>query len=128
MRVRPHAPVLEWLDAQVAQTLYLSSVTLAELLFGIAVLPPGRRREGLSEILGGLLQLFDDRVLSFDAQAAQRYAEIAAAARAAGKVVPVSDGYIAAMASVRGFAVATRDTAPFEAAGVPVINPWEAGG
>ena len=124
MKPQPHPAVRAWLNAQAAQTLYLSSVTLAELLFGIAALPAGKRRELLAKALDGLLELFQDRVLPFDTDAAKRYAELAGMARAGGRGFPTPDGYIAAIAASRGFIVASRDTAPFEAAGVRVINPW----
>ena len=117
--------VSAWLNAQVAETLYLSSVTLAELLYGIGTLPEGRRKNALAHTLDGLLELFGGRVLPFDAEAARCYAPLATRARALGKGFPTPDGYIAAIAVAHGFAVATRDTNPFEAAGVPVINPWE---
>jgi len=126
MKPAPHPAVRAWLDAQVAETLYLSSVTLAELLFGIGSIPRGRRRNLLAEALDGLLELFDERILAFDASAARHYAERAVQARAAGRGLPTADGYIAAIAAAHGFAVATRDTGPFEAAGLPVINPWMA--
>lgn len=125
MKPEPHPPVLAWLNEQVSETLYLSSVTLAELLFGIAALPTGKRKDMLTQTLDGLLELFRDRVLPFDTDAARRYAELAVAARAGGRGFPTPDGYIAAIAASRGFIVASRDTAPFEAAGVAVINPWE---
>jgi predicted nucleic acid-binding protein len=124
MKPEPNRAVLAWLNEQVAETLYLSSVTLAELLFGIGALPDGKRKKGLGEALGGLLELFDDRVLSFDIDAARHYAELAVKARGAGKGFPTTDGYIGAIAASRRFVVATRDTSPFEAAGIAVINPW----
>lgn len=126
MRAQPNPAVQAWLDEQAAETLYLSSVTLAELLFGIAALPSGRRKDALIQTLDGLLALFSDRVLAFDTEAARQYAGLAITARTAGKGFPTPDGYIAAIASARGFAVATRDVAPFHAAGLKVINPWEA--
>ncbi len=126
MKATPNPVVLAWLDEQAAETLYLSSVTLAELLFGIGVLPAGRRKEALTQMLDGLLALFEDRVLAFDTAAARRYADLAVTARAAGKGFPTPDGYIAAIAKARGFTVATRDVAPFKAASLNVINPWEA--
>lgn len=126
MKPGPNAAVQAWLDEQAAETLYLSSVTLAELLFGIGTLPAGKRKDALAQTLDGLLGLFGDRVLAFDTVAARRYAEVAVAARAAGKGFSTADGYIAAMAAAHGFSVATRDVAPFRAAGVNVINPWEA--
>lgn len=124
MKPEPHFAVMTWLNAQAAPTLYLSSVTLAELLFGIAALPAGRRKDLLSQALEGLLRLFRDRVLPFDTDAARHYAELAVTARAGGRGFPTPDGYIAAIAASRGFMVASRDTAPYEAARVPVINPW----
>lgn len=126
MKPEPNPAVMAWLNAQAAATLYLSSVTLAELLFGIAALPAGRRKDLLSQALEGLLRLFRDRVLPFDTDAARHYAELAVTARAGGRGFPTPDGYIAAIAASRGFMVASRDTAPFEATRVPVINPWAA--
>lgn len=126
MKPEPHPAVRAWLNAQAAPTLYLSSVTLAELLFGIAALPEGKRKDMLAQALDGLLRLFRDRVLPFDTDAARRYAELAVMARTGGRGFPTPDGYIAAIAASRGFVVASRDTAPFQAAGVPVINPWQA--
>jgi len=125
MKPEPHPLVRAWLNAQSAETLYLTSVTLAELLFGIGVLPAGRRKNRLSEALDGLMELFKGRVLSFDPDAALQYAELASTARAAGRGLSVSDGYIAAIAAVQGYRVASRDTAPFEAANIEVINPWQ---
>lgn len=116
--------VRSWLNEQVAETLYLSSVTLAELLFGIGALPDGRRKKALAEMLDGVLELFGDRVLPFDTGAARYYAGLAVTARAAGKGFPTPDGNIAAIAASRGFTVATRDISPFEAAGLTVVNPW----
>ena len=126
MKPEPHPAVLAWLNDQAAETLYLSSVTLAELLFGVAALPTGKRKDMLAQTLDGLIGLFRDRVLPFDVDAARHYAELAVTARTGGRGFPTPDGYIAAIAASRGFVVASRDTAPFEAGGVSVINPWEA--
>jgi predicted nucleic acid-binding protein len=118
--------VLAWLDDQAAETLYLTSVNLAELLAGLEILPDGKRKAGLHQTLSDLLsRLFEGRVLPFDEQAAREFAPLIAKARSAGRVISMSDGQIAAIAKTRGFTVATRDVAPFEAAGVPIINPWE---
>ncbi len=125
MKPAPHPAVRAWLNNQAAETLYLSSVTLAELLFGIGALPAGRRKDMLAQALDGLMGLFRDRVLPFDIDAARRYAELATA-KVAGRGFPTPDGYIAAIAASRGFIVASRDTAPYEAASVTAINPWEA--
>lgn len=126
MKPEPHPAVRTWLNDQAAETLYLSSVTLAELLFGIAALPAGRRKNMLEQTLDGLVELFGDRVLPFDTDAARRYADLAVTARTAGRGFPTPDGYIAAIAACRGFIVASRDTAPYAAVGVAVINPWDA--
>ena len=124
MKPEPHQAVRAWLNEQAAETLYLSSVTLAELLFGIAALPVGKRKDMLAQALDGLMQLFRDRVLPFDTDAARRYAELAVMANTRGRGFPTPDGYVAAIATSRGFIVASRDTSPFEAAGISVINPW----
>jgi predicted nucleic acid-binding protein len=125
MKPAPHPTVRVWLNDQASETLYLSSVTVAELLFGIGALPAGKRRDMLAQTLDGLMRLFRDRVLPFDIDAARRYAELAVAARGAGQGFLSPDGYIAAIAASRGFIVASRDTAPYEAASVTVINPWK---
>ena len=125
MKPEPDASVMIWLDDQVAETLYLSSVTLAELLFGIRAMPTGKRKDMLDRALGKLLALFEDRVLPFDTSAARCYADLAVTARINGRGFPMPDGYIAAVAASQGFIVASRDTSPYEAAGVPVIDPWK---
>ncbi|WP_018236868.1 type II toxin-antitoxin system VapC family toxin [Ensifer sp. BR816] len=124
MKPEPNLAVRSWLNEQAAETLYLSSVTLAELLFGIGALPDGRRKKALAETLDGVLELFGDRVLPFDVEAARHYAGLAVKARAAGRGFPTPDGYIAAIAASKGFIIATRDISPFEAAGLAVVNPW----
>jgi len=124
MKRHPDAKVLAWLDEQVAETLFLASVTMAELMFGVAALPSGKRRDRLARAVDGLGELYEGRVLPFDMDAARRYAALAAAARRKGRGFPVPDGYIAAIAASRGFAVASRDTSAFEAAGLGVVNPW----
>ena len=124
MKTAPHPSVRAWLNDQVAETLYLSSVTVAELLFGIAALPAGKKKNMLTEAVDGLLMLFRDRVLPFDTDAARHYAKLALLARTNGRGFPTPDGYIAAIAASRGFIVASRDTAPYTAAGVTIIDPW----
>jgi predicted nucleic acid-binding protein len=125
MKPEPSPTVRTWLNEQVAETLYLTSVTLAEILFGIAVLQAGRRRNTLTRALDGLLDLFGDRVLPFDTDAARHYAALAVAARNAGRGFLTPDGYIAAIAASRGFIVASRETSPYEAGGLRVIDPWQ---
>lgn len=126
MKPEPDPALRDWLDEQAAETLYLSSVTVAELLFCIGALPDGRRKQTLATTLDGMLPLFDGRILAFDTDAARHYADLAVAGRKAGKGFPTPDGYIAAIATAHGFTVATRDASAFNAAGVPVIDPWTA--
>ena len=117
--------VVAWIDAQVVETLYLSTISVTELRYGIAVLPDGKRKEGLRASLDErILPLFESRILPFDKEAAEICAELRARVRALGKGIGTAAGYIAAIAAVKGLTVATRDTQPFEAAGVSVINPW----
>jgi len=112
------------MDRQAAETLYLSSVTIAELLYGVGALPAGRRKQALRSAVDGLIELFDDRVLPFNLEAARCYADLAVTARMGGKGFPTPDGYIAAIAVANGFTVATRDAGPFQAAGIDIIDPW----
>lgn len=124
MKPTPDASVLAWLNEQAAETLHLSSLTLAELLFSDAAMPAGKRKDTLARALDGLMRLFGDRVLPFDADAARCYAEPALTAKDTGRGFPMSDGNIAAIAASQGFIVASRDKARFEAARVTVIDPW----
>jgi predicted nucleic acid-binding protein len=126
LRAAPDARVIEWIDAQPLETLFLSAITVAELRAGVALLPAGRRRSGLQENLETrVLPLFAGRVLPFDLACTQAYAKLTSAARAAGLAIASADGYIAAIAAANGLAVATRDTGPFKAAGAAVIDPWQ---
>lgn len=117
--------VLTWIDAQSIETLYLSTISLAEMRFGIAALPSGKRRDTLHASLEQrILPLFVGRILPFDEAASKAYAKLRASARAQGQAIASADGYIAATALSHGLMVATRDISPFEAAGLTVINPW----
>lgn len=119
--------VQQWLDQQPIETLYLTATSLSELLLGVKLLPDGKRKKTLDIALSVLLaRLFGPRIFSFDNIAATSYASLMCCARALGRPISVADGQIAAIAFVHGFSVATRDTKPFEAVGVQVINPWMA--
>ncbi len=127
MRSSPEPSVLGWLDAQAAESLYLSTVSLAELLLGIENLPIGKRRKALAGALDRQISaLFRDRIVPFDLRAARTYAKIVVQARRQGYPITVADAQIAAIAAARKFTLATRDEAPFEAAGIAVVNPWTA--
>ena len=126
MKPNSNPVVQAWLDRQTAETLYLTATSLSELLVGIEILPDGKRKEGLDIALKELMaELFGSRILSFNQQAALAYAPLISRARSSGCLISVADGQIAAIAIVHGFTIATRDVAPFIAAGAPVINPWE---
>ena len=125
LRPAPERRVVAWIDAQALETLYLSAITVAELRAGVALLPAGKRRSALQQGLETrVLPLFAGRVLPFDLACTPAYAALMARVRTAGLALATADGYIAAIAAANGLAVATRDTSPFEAAGVTVINPW----
>ena len=127
MKPDPNPAVKAWLNNQAVETLYLSTIVLAELLFGVAALPTGKHKSKRTAALNGITELFGDRVLLFDIPTAQAYAQLMAEGRLAGKAISAADGYIAAMAITNGMMVSTRDVQPFQVAGVQVINPWKVG-
>ncbi|MDR1266577.1 MAG: type II toxin-antitoxin system VapC family toxin [Propionibacteriaceae bacterium] len=113
--------VTAWLDDQALETLCLTTFTVAELMYGIAILPAGRRcDELLRRITEDVLPRFEGRVHPFDTAAAQANASL----RAAGRPIPDTDSFIAAIAQARGLALATRNTRHFETTGLTLINPW----
>jgi len=125
LRLAPDMNVVKWLDAQPVQTLFLSAISVAELRWGVAELPMGKRRVALdAKLEEGLLSLMAPRILPFDGDCARSYADLMTKARAEGRGIALADGFIAAVAGAHGLTVATRDTSPFEAAGLNVINPW----
>ena len=127
LRAKPMAAVQRWLDRQVPEQLFTTAASVSELFLGVEILPQGRRGTALdADVRQTLSDLFGPRILSFDERAALAYAMLVARTRAKGIAIGVADGQIAAIALVHGFAVATRDAAPFVAAGVAVIDPWAA--
>jgi predicted nucleic acid-binding protein len=124
VKPQPNTKILAWLGSQPIGTLYLTSITIAELLFGLAIMPDGSKKAQLSNAINEIIGLYQNRVLPFDTNAARRYAALAAAAYRKGRGFPNPDGYIAAIAAERGFLVASRDTAPYEAADIDIVNPW----
>lgn len=126
LRKAPSQLVVTWLDAQPLESLFISVVAVAELKFGIARLPAGRRRDELiTKIEAEVLPLFTGRTLAFDLPAANCYAQLMAKAQALGESVALADGLIGAVAAANNIMVATRDTSPFMAMGLAVINPWQ---
>jgi len=128
LRPVPAARVSEWIDLQPLETMFVSAMTVAELRAGVALMPAGKRRTALHDHLEkSVLPMFAGRVLPFDMACTNVYAELIARVRKAGSGIETADACIAAVALANGFAVATRDSSPFRAAGLDVINPWEDG-
>ncbi len=127
MRPAPSERVVRWVAAQPATSLYTTSVTQAEILHGIMLLPSGRRRIALEAAAEAMFsEDFGGRVLPFGSEAAHPYARIAAERRRAGRPISHFDAQIAAIARSAGAEIATRNVADYDACGVQVINPWEA--
>jgi predicted nucleic acid-binding protein len=125
-KIKPNPDVLTWIDAQAIETLYLSAITVAELRYGFAAMPKGKRRTIYQTRLEQeVLPAFAGRVLAFDLGVSKTYADLMARMQANGKPIGKTDGYIAATVAAHGMMVATRDTAPFLAAGLKVINPFD---
>ena len=125
MRPAPNTAITSWVAEQTTSTLYLTAVSEAELRYGLAIMPPGRRRDGLAQGLERMLRTgVANRILPFDSSAAYTYAEIAAARRALGRPIPEADCQIAAIARSRDMAVVTRNVRDFADTGIGVIDPW----
>jgi len=122
----PMQAVVDWLDARPAESLYLSSVTTAEIGYGLQILPQGRRRRDLEARFDRFLARgFAHRVLPFDEDAARLYGMLMARRRSLGRPMSILDGQIAAIARAHRFAVATRNVADFEECGLEIVNPFE---
>jgi toxin FitB len=126
MRPQPSAKVLAWLDAQHVQTLCTTSITWCELMLGLADMPDGKRKEGLQITLHAVHErMLKGRILALDEAAAALFGTLMIKTQRIGQSMSLADGQIAAIAQERRMPVATRDTAPFLAAGLKVINPWD---
>ena len=125
MRRVPDSAVLAWLDRQPPLSIWITSITLFECQFGLALMPTGRRRQALETSFAALLaEDLDKRVLAFDAEAAAQAATLAAQRQLAGRPVDIRDTQIAGIAQSRRATVATRNLKHFEGLSVPVVNPW----
>ena len=128
MRPTPTPSVAAWIAERDAATMFLTAISEAELRFGVAILPAGRRRNDLEAAMRRWLERgFSDRILAFDSPAAQAYAEIAADRRQAGRPIGEADCQIAAISRSHGASLVTRNIRDFEGTGVEVIDPWAAG-
>jgi predicted nucleic acid-binding protein len=127
MRPAPVSAVERWIASQPPTSVFTTTITQAEILYGIALLAAGKRRLALEEAVAGMFEEdFADRILPFDGAAARAYAIVAAERRQSGKPIMQFDAQIAAIARSRGAAIATRNASDFEGCGIPVVNPWEA--
>lgn len=126
MRPQPNPSVITWLDQQETAHLYVSTVTLAEIRYGLAVMPEGERQQRLTmQFDAYIARAFEGRVLDFTAEAAKRYADIMANRRRLGLLMSMADVQIAAIASVQHFAVVTRNIKDFEHCGLELHNPFD---
>ena len=125
MRPAPSPAVEAWIAEQDAEALYLTAVSEAELLYGVAIMPAGRRRNALEAAMREWLDLgFTQRILPFDSAAARAYAEIASGRRRAGRPIGEADCQIAAISRSRGAVLVTRNVRDFERTEVEIIDPW----
>jgi toxin FitB len=122
----PNLAVMAWLDAQEPETLFITAISLAEMLAGVYKLPEGRRRAELSHLVENQTRsVFERRILDFEMQAVEAFGPVHASAYAAGNPIAFADCAIAAIASAHGFILATRNVRDFKGTGVKIVNPWE---
>lgn len=124
MRSAPAAPVVAWVDRQPAEEVCTTSVTLAEVRYGIARLPAGRRRDLLDAVADDVFGGFEEQVLPFDAGAAAHYARIVVERERAGTPISGFDAQIAAVCRTHRAGLATRNTDDFDGLGLDLVNPW----
>ena len=126
MKANPSTNVMDWTSAQPPSSLFTTTITQAEILYGLELLPEGVRREALADAVASMFdEDFSGRVLSFDGSAAHAYAVIAAERRQRGRPIAQFDAQIAAIARSRGAAVATSNASGFKGCGIQVVNPWD---
>lgn len=125
MRPSPSPSVVRWTGAQAAAGLYTTSITQAEILHGILLLPAGRKRAAIEAAAESMFtEDFRDRILPFSGQAAREYARVCAERRRLGRPIAAFDAQIAAIARATGFSIATRNVDDYTGCGIAVIDPW----
>jgi len=125
MSSSPNDNVLRWISAQIASDLFTTTISMAEVLYGIELLPQGKRRTTLfSSAESVFLKLFSGRLLFFDEAAARVFPNIAAERRRRGRPTSLFDAQIAAIAKANGATLATRNGSDFEGCGIRLVNPW----
>ena len=126
MRPAPLATVRNWVATQSATSLFTTTITQVEILYGLSLLPKGRRRDAIEAAADAMFEEdFAGRILPFSSDAAHAFAEIAVARRQSGRPISQFDAQVAAIASSTGAGVATRNVPDFEGCGIKVINPWQ---
>jgi len=126
MQSQPDASVVAWLDRQPAESVWITAINLFEIRYGLSQLTPGKRRKALEEAFVALLREdLEERVLPFDAAAADQAAKLAGERRRKGRSVDMRDTQIAGICEARNAILATRNTRHFEDIGTPIVNPWE---
>lgn len=126
MRPLPNNTVVEWLDGQKTQHLYLTTITLAEIRYGLSIMQDGKKRQRLTNQFESYLsEGFEGRILDFTAESATHYAKIMSQRKSLGLPMSMADGQIAAIANAYHFAVATRNVKDFEQCGLDIINPFK---
>ena len=127
MRPAPSESVVQWLDGQPSASLFTTTVTQAEILYGVSIRPAGKRKQSLAAAVGAMFeQDFKGRVLPFDSPAVVAFAAIGAERARLGRPISQFDGQIAAIARSCGADLATRNTPDFDECGIDVIDPWHA--
>lgn len=125
LKPAPSPAVLDWLNAQEPQTLFLTAINVAELLAGVEAMPAGKRRDALAQALNTqVLALFEGRILSFDSKAAAVFAKLHADAQRQGNAMGFADCAIASIARAHGFGLATRNVKDFKGMSVEIVDPW----
>lgn len=125
LRAAPEDVPMAWLDRQRRSALFTTTISRAELLYGVHILPDGQRKTALLEAVKGIFVTdMAGQILGFDDDAADAYAEISASRKAAGKPISQFDAMIAAITKSRGASLATRNVKDFLDCGIQVINPW----
>lgn len=126
MKVDPNANVVRWVKQFSITSLFTTTITQAEILYGIALLPDGKRKSGFINACQTLFtEKFENRILPFDSIASIAFAEIASSRRKNGNPISQHDAQIAAIAHSRHSDLATRNVSDFEECGLNIINPWD---
>lgn len=126
MRPLPEKRIIDWMDSQQSSQLAITSITKAEILYGIGILPEGKRKKQLATAAAGMFKSdFKGRIFPFDTQSAEHFAEIVMNREKLGRQISLADGQIAAICSAGKHTLATRNIKDFEDTGIALINPWK---